>query len=126
MNLNIIVHVQGKFADLKFTVFARSKQASIDTHALRNEVTLVWGSLRLAPITYEGRDGNTKKTIQQKWCYMGLPFRHEECAQLRTCMFKSLSGVASNPIAMQGKRGVFSWPFPLCQISEKSPLSIEA
>ena len=51
MNLNIIVHVQGKFADLKFTVFARSKQASIDTHALRNEVTLVWGSLRLAPIT---------------------------------------------------------------------------
>ena len=44
------MHVQGKFADLKFMVFARSKQASIDTHALRNEVTLVWGSLRLAPI----------------------------------------------------------------------------
>ena len=51
LNLNIIVHVQGNFADLKFTVFARSKQASIDTHALRNEVTLVWGSLTLAPIT---------------------------------------------------------------------------
>ena len=50
LNLNIIVHVPGKFADLKFTVFAISKQASIDTHALHNEVTLVWGSLRLAPI----------------------------------------------------------------------------
>ena len=47
---NIIVHVQVKFADLKFTVIARSKQASKHTHAQRNEVTLVLGSLRLAPI----------------------------------------------------------------------------
>ena len=44
-----LVNVQVKSADLKFTVSARSKQAN--THALCNEVTLVWGSLRLAPIT---------------------------------------------------------------------------
>ena len=45
------MHVQVKFADLKFTVIASpSKQASKHTHALRNEVTLVWGSLRLAPM----------------------------------------------------------------------------
>ena len=40
--------------DLKFTVSGCakqvSKQADIHTHA-RNEVTLVWGSLRLAPIS---------------------------------------------------------------------------
>ena len=30
-----------------------SKQANIHTH-VRNEVTLVWGSLRLAPINYTG------------------------------------------------------------------------
>ena len=47
LNLNIIVHVQVKFANLKFTVSARSIK---HTHALRNEVTLVRGSLRLAPI----------------------------------------------------------------------------
>ena len=40
------MHVQGKFADLEFTVFARSKQASKHTHAQCNEVTLVWGSLK--------------------------------------------------------------------------------
>ena len=34
-------------AHLKFTVYGR-KQASIHTH-VRNAVTLVWGSLRLAP-----------------------------------------------------------------------------
>ena len=50
LNLNIITHVQVKFADLKFTVIARSKQTHKHIHALRNEVTLVWGSLRLAPI----------------------------------------------------------------------------
>ena len=50
--MNIIVHVQVKFADLKFTVIARSKQTSKHTHAQRNEVTLVWGSLRFAPINY--------------------------------------------------------------------------
>ena len=37
-----------KYAHLKFTVYGR-KQASIHTH-VRNTVTLVWGSLRLAPI----------------------------------------------------------------------------
>ena len=28
----VVMHVQVKFADLKFTVFARSKQANIHTH----------------------------------------------------------------------------------------------
>ena len=43
-----------EYTHLKFTVSGRSKQArkqaSIDIH-VRNAVTLVWGSLRLAPIT---------------------------------------------------------------------------
>ena len=37
-------------AHLKFTVSGQSKQANIHTHVC-NEVTLVWGSLRLAPLT---------------------------------------------------------------------------
>ena len=49
-NLNIIVHLQVKSADLKFTVSARSNQTSKHTHALRNEVMLVWDLLRLAPM----------------------------------------------------------------------------
>ena len=40
-----------KFADLKFTVTARSQPNKTHTHAQRNEVTLVWGSLRLATTT---------------------------------------------------------------------------
>ena len=45
-----------------------SKQASIDryTHACANEVTLVWGSLRLAPI----RKGINLGTIGFKGCGM--------------------------------------------------------
>ena len=46
------MHVQVKFADLKFTVIARYKQTRKHTHVLRNEVMLVCGSLRLAPISY--------------------------------------------------------------------------
>ena len=38
-----------KHAHLKFTVY-RHKQASIHTTHVHNAVTLVWGSLRLAPI----------------------------------------------------------------------------
>ena len=44
-----------KFADLKFTVSARSTEQTSNikhTHALRSEVTLVRGSFRLAPITH--------------------------------------------------------------------------
>ena len=52
LNLNIVVHVQVKFADLKFTVIARYKQTRKHTHVLCNEVMLVCGSLRLAPISY--------------------------------------------------------------------------
>ena len=37
-------------AHLKFTVYGPSKQANIHTH-VRSAVPLVWGSLRLAPIT---------------------------------------------------------------------------
>ena len=43
-----------KHAHLKFTVYGRkqaSKQTSKHTH-VRNAVTLMWGSLRLAPIIY--------------------------------------------------------------------------
>ena len=36
---------------LKFTVYGTSKQANIHMH-VRNAVPLVWGSLRLAPITH--------------------------------------------------------------------------
>ena len=63
------MHVQVKFADLKFTVIASpSKQASKHTHALRNEVTLVWGSLRLAPITC------LKCVVTCKSCHEWKPF----------------------------------------------------
>ena len=44
---NVVERISMKFADLKFSVFARSTK---HTHAERNEVTLVWGSLTLAPI----------------------------------------------------------------------------
>ena len=48
---SILLCTAMKSADLKFTVSARSNQPNIHTHALRYEVTLVWGSLRLAPIS---------------------------------------------------------------------------
>ena len=38
------------FVQFKFSVYGR-KQTYIHTHASCNAVTLVWGSLRLAPIT---------------------------------------------------------------------------
>ena len=43
-----------------------SKQTNIHTH-VRNEVTLVWGSLRLAPITM-GCVWTASKTFVQAWC----------------------------------------------------------
>ena len=36
---------------------ATNKQASIHTHAVCNAVTLVWGSLRLAPTNKQNDDG---------------------------------------------------------------------
>ena len=50
---SVYVILKFKRAHLKFTVYGRkeaSKQANIHTH-VRNAVPLVWGSLRLAPIT---------------------------------------------------------------------------
>ena len=50
-----------KHAHLKFTVYGRkqaSKQASIHTH-MRNAVTLMWGSLMLAPMNVKGM-GNSE------------------------------------------------------------------
>ena len=54
---SIFVILKFKHANLKFPVSGRSKQASkqesIDTHThVCNEITLVWGSLRLAPIIF--------------------------------------------------------------------------
>ena len=64
-------------AHLKFTVSGRSKQANIHTH-FRNAVTLVWGSLRLAPIKCRWQDPRcshifqtNKQFVQQislLWC----------------------------------------------------------
>ena len=50
---SIFVILKFKRAYLKFSVSGRSKQANIHTH-VRNEVTLVWGTLRLAAINYTG------------------------------------------------------------------------
>ena len=47
---SIFIILKFKLAYLKFSVSGRSKQASIHTH-VRNAVTLVWGLLRLAPIS---------------------------------------------------------------------------
>ena len=47
-----------------------SKHTSIHTHA-RNEVTLVWGSLRLAPITHVAFLGPTQK-LSPSSCRLGL------------------------------------------------------
>ena len=41
------LHEIFKYAHLKFTVYGRK-----DTHTFANAVTLVWGSLRLAPTNY--------------------------------------------------------------------------
>ena len=46
-SISVILKIR---AHLKFSVSGRSKQASIHMHVC-NEVTLVWGSLRLTPIT---------------------------------------------------------------------------
>jgi len=57
LNLNLNCARANEIAYFKFPVCGRSTQASIQaykhTHArTRNEVMLVWGSLRLAPIVY--------------------------------------------------------------------------
>jgi len=49
LNLNLNCARANEIAYLKFPVCGRSTQASIHMH-VRNEVTLVWGLLRLAPI----------------------------------------------------------------------------
>ena len=54
-----------KCAHLKFTVYGR-KQASIHTH-FRNAVMLVWGSLRLAPITHTSQEVN-KTLVHTRKC----------------------------------------------------------
>ena len=55
-SISVILKIR---ADLKFSVSGwskqASKQASIHTHVC-NEVTLVWGSLRLAPIRVCSKD----------------------------------------------------------------------
>ena len=57
---SIFVILKFKRAYLKFSVSGRSKQTYIHTH-VRNEVTLVWGSPRLAPITSLSLHSNSFK-----------------------------------------------------------------
>ena len=65
----------------------KHRPVNVQWRVTRVELYMDYGPANI--ITFEGRDG-TKKTIPQKWCYMSLPFRHEECAQLRTCTVGAL------------------------------------
>jgi len=61
------VHVLVKYADLKLPVSGRSKQESKQTYThthVHNELTLVWGSLRLAPISKESE-------LWRSWLLLG-------------------------------------------------------
>ena len=62
---------------LKFTVSGRSKQASnqanIHTH-MRNAITLVWGSLRFAPMKLTEQFWNWTKFATSLWTWLTLQF----------------------------------------------------